>query len=151
LAVDSLDNKILKILSNNSRITLAELGKETGLSSPGVSDRIKRLESQGSIRGFTVKADLAKAGFPLLCFIQVSLGDLSGRDSFLTLVEKLPEILECHHAAGDFDYLLKVRCRDTEHLEEIISEKIKGNIPQVYTRTTIMLSTFKENYSPFEG
>jgi Lrp/AsnC family leucine-responsive transcriptional regulator len=55
----------------------------------------------------------------------------------------MPEILECHHVAGEEDFILKVRCADTRALERIISEKIKS-LPGMRTRTTVILSTIKE-------
>lgn len=148
--MDELDRKIMNHLASRGRISLAELAKTTGLSSPGVSDRIKRLEKQGLILGYTIKTDPAAAGFGLLCFIEVCLEKESDRRSFLDVVHSLPEVLECHHATGDYDYLLKVRCRDTSHLEQIITGELKAKTSGIKTKTTIILSTVKEKISPFE-
>lgn len=148
--MDPLDKEILSTLARNGRITLAELAQKTGLSSPGVSDRIKKLEQQQMIKGFTVRTDPSRTGYPLLCFIEISLNTPSDRKIFLEIVRNLPEIMECHHATGDFDYLLKVRCKDTAHLERIITVEIKEKLERIKTRTTIILSTEKENFSPWE-
>ncbi len=148
--MDIVDRKILELLASSGRMTLAELAKTTGLSSPGVSDRIKRLEKQGLILSYTIKTDPVTAGYGLLCFIEVCLDKESDRRSFLDVVYSLPEVLECHHATGDSDYLLKVRCKDTSRLEQIITGELKAKTPGIKTKTTIILSTVKEKFSPFE-
>ena len=80
----------------------------------------------------------------ITAFIAVTLERPEHRDPFLQRILELPEVQECHHIAGDDDYLLKVRCRSTRNLEQIISEKIKSLQGIVRTRTTIVLSTAKE-------
>jgi Lrp/AsnC family leucine-responsive transcriptional regulator len=133
LSVDALDRKILSELMQNGRVTLSELSERLGLSSPSLSDRIRKLEKKGIIRGFTVLVDPEKTGYSLL--------------PFLDLVADMEEVLECHHMAGDYDYLLKVRCRNTAHLEEIVSYRLKSLDGLARTRTTIALSTVKESFS----
>ncbi|MBN1333340.1 MAG: Lrp/AsnC family transcriptional regulator [Synergistales bacterium] len=143
--MDALDIKILKTLSVNGRMTLSELSENTGLSSPTLSERIRKLEKKRVIRGFAVLVDPEKTGFPLLSFLAVTLEKPSHRKSFLKLVADMQEVLECHHIAGDFDYLLKVRCRDTAHLEDVISNRIKSLEGVSRTRTMIALSSVKES------
>lgn len=145
--MDILDKQILKELMDNGRVTLAELSEKLGLSSPSLSERMKKLERQGIIKGFAAIVDPEKIGFHLLAFIEVTLEKPSHRHSFLAMVGNTEEITECHHTAGDFDYLLKVRCRNTAHLETLISDRIKSVEGVVRTRTNIVLSTIKETPS----
>jgi len=145
--MDTLDKKILKELMDNGRTTLAELSEKLGLSSPSLSERMKKLEKQGVIKGFTAIIDPEKAGLSLLAFIEVTLEKPVHRRAFLALIDDTGEIMECHHMAGDSDYLLKARCRDTAHLENLISDRIKAIDGVVRTRTNIVLSTVKETSS----
>jgi Lrp/AsnC family leucine-responsive transcriptional regulator len=147
LSVDALDRKILSELMQNGRVTLSELSEKLGLSSPSLSDRIRKLEKKGIIRGFTVLVDPEKTGYSLLAFLEVTLEKPLHRKPFLDLVADMEEVLECHHMAGDYDYLLKVRCRNTAHLEEIVSDRLKSLDGIARTRTSIALSTVKESFS----
>ncbi|MDF9842239.1 MULTISPECIES: Lrp/AsnC family transcriptional regulator [unclassified Paenibacillus] len=142
--MDSLDKKIINTLMANGRITWSELAGMLGLSSPAAADRVRRLEEQGVIKGYTALIDSESTGYSLAALVAVSLERPAHRQAFLTLVQKLPEIQECHHTAGDDDYILKIRCRGTRDLDRIISEELKGLPGIVRTRTTIILGTVKE-------
>ncbi|MEK3686223.1 Lrp/AsnC family transcriptional regulator [Paenibacillus sp. FSL R10-2736] len=142
--MDSLDYKIISAIMNNGRITWSELAGLLGLSSPAAADRVRRLEEQGVITGYTALIDAESAGYGLAALIAVSLERPEHRQGFIELVMKLPEVQECHHTAGDDDYILKLRCRGTRDLDRIISEEIKGLPGIVRTRTTIILGTVKE-------
>ncbi|NOU80932.1 winged helix-turn-helix transcriptional regulator [Paenibacillus sp. LMG 31459] len=142
--MDSLDYKIISAIMNNGRITWSELAGLLGLSSPAAADRVRRLEEQGVITAYTALIDAESAGYGLAALIAVSLERPEHRQGFIELVMKLPEVQECHHTAGDDDYILKLRCRGTRDLDRIISEEIKGLPGIVRTRTTIILGTVKE-------
>lgn len=142
--MDAIDHKILNALIQNGRITWAELAGHLGLSSPATADRVRKLEEQGLIKGYTALLDAETAGYGLGALIAVSLERPAHREAFLELVQKLPEIQECHHTAGDDDYMLKVRCQGTRDLDRIISEQLKSLPGIVRTRTTIILGTVKE-------
>ncbi|MNI41022.1 Leucine-responsive regulatory protein [compost metagenome] len=144
IRVDSLDYKIIKALMANGRMTWAELAGVLGLSSPAAADRVRRLEEQGVITGYTALIDAESAGYGLAALIAVSLERPAHRQPFLDLIHKLPEIQECHHTAGDDDYILKVRCRGTRDLDRLISEELKSLPGIVRTKTTIILGTVKE-------
>lgn len=142
--MDELDFKIISILSQNGRITWSELAKELGLSNPAAADRVRRLEEQGVIRGYAAMIDPMTVGSELAAFVAVTLERPEHRGPFLELVERLGEIQECHHIAGDDDYLLKIRCKNTRDLDRVISLEIKGLQGVLRTRTTIVMDTCKE-------
>ncbi len=84
--------------------------------------------------------------------MEVTLGHPSFREDFLELADSLPEILECHHVTGGSDYLLKAACSGTEHLEELISERLKRCPGVAATKTSVVLSTPKDrSASPLPG
>jgi Lrp/AsnC family leucine-responsive transcriptional regulator len=128
----------------NGRSTWAELAAMLNMSPPGVADRVRRLEESGVITGFSARVDPAKAGLTLTAFIHVTLERPSTRPPFLDLVQSLPQIQACYHIAGDYDYLLLVRCRDTAALETLLTDQIKALDGVAKTNTTIILSTVKE-------
>ena len=137
------DFKILERLMQNARATWAELGALIGLTAPAAADRVRKLEDSGIIRGYAAVVDPEAVGLGLTAFIDVTLSGSAHKAVFLEKINSLSEIMECHHIAGNPDYILKVRCRDTRHLERLISEQLKG-APDVNTKTTIVLSTLKE-------
>lgn len=142
--IDETDLKIIHHLMAQGRTTWAELAGILGLSAPATSDRVRRLEERGVITGYAARLDAETLGLHLTAFIAITLEKPHHRAAFLERIQSLPQIQECHHVTGDDDYLLKVRCRHTKDLEQLISENLKS-LPGVQrTRTTIVLSTVKE-------
>jgi Lrp/AsnC family transcriptional regulator, leucine-responsive regulatory protein len=142
--LNSFDSKIIVRLMQQGRTTWAELGTMLGLSAPAAADRVRKLEEKGVIKGYYAAIDPEVAGCGLAALISVSLSTSEARTPFLAYIQEQPEILECHHVAGDEDYILKVRCRSTRDLEQLISHKLKSLTGVSRTRTTIILSTIKE-------
>lgn len=142
--LDSIDLKVIRKLMEQARTTWAELGSLLGLSAPAAADRVHKLEERGVIKGYTVLVDPEAMGYGLAALIAVILERPEHRAEFFQKIKQIPEILECHHIAGDEDYLLKVRCTGTRDLERLISEEIKSIKGVIKTRTTIILSTVKE-------
>jgi Lrp/AsnC family transcriptional regulator, leucine-responsive regulatory protein len=141
----SLDVKALKLLMRNGRVTWAELGQLLGLSAPAAADRVRKLEQRGVIRGYAALVDPASVGHPLTAYISVSLASHRNRAAFLRAIDKMDHVVECHHVAGDDDYLLKVRCRGTQDLDHLLAKELKDKLGVAHTRTTIVLSTAKES------
>ena len=142
--MDDVDRKALLALMRNGRVTWAELGERLGLSAPAAAERARRLEEQGAIRGYAAVVDPGKLGFPLTAYVFVSIGDQRKRAGLLRLAGRHRQVVECHHVAGEDDYLLKVRCRGTADLEQFLSRTLKDQLGVARTRTTIVLSTSKE-------
>lgn len=143
--MDSIDTQILNILQTNGRATWAELGEALGVTAPAAAQRVRRLEAQKVIRGFTAIVDPDAAGLGLTAFIAASLERPGNRADFLATITALPEVQELHHLTGEDDYLLKVRCRNVKDLERIVNAEIKVLIGVVRTRTTVVLRTSKES------
>jgi Lrp/AsnC family transcriptional regulator, leucine-responsive regulatory protein len=142
---DSLDRKVLEFLVRNGRATWAELGQLLGLSAPSAAERVRKLEQRGVIRGYAALIDPASVGRPLTAYISVSLASHRNRAAFLRAIAKMEQVAECHHVAGDDDYLLKVRCRGTQDLDHLLARELKEKLGVARTRTTIVLSTAKES------
>ena len=137
------DLKLIKQLMTNARSTWAELGMLLGLSAPAAADRVHKLEETGVIKGYAAIVNPDSIGCGLAALISITIENPEQRPNILRLVDKLPEILECHHVAGDVDYILKIRCSNTRDLERLVSNEIKS-FPGIKTRTMVILSTVKE-------
>ncbi|MDP5272920.1 Lrp/AsnC family transcriptional regulator [Chengkuizengella axinellae] len=142
--MDIIDKQIIKLLKENCRMTNSEISKQTHLSIPAISERIKKLEGKGIIERFTVKLNRDKMGQSLVAFISVTLERTEYIPAFRKIIVQSEHVLECHHLAGEYDYLLKVAVQGTRGLEDFISNVLKGTEGVQKTSTTIALSTLKE-------
>jgi Lrp/AsnC family leucine-responsive transcriptional regulator len=142
--MDSMDMKVMARLQAAGRESWTQLAGLVGVTGPAAAERVRRLEERGIIRGYTAVLDPEAVGARLTAFVAVTLRRPKHRRAFLKRVAALPEVQECHHVAGDDDYLLKVRCSGTSHLDRVLSEELKGVPGVLRTRTTIVLGTVKE-------
>lgn len=142
--LDALDYKIIKLLSTQGRMTWSELANILRLSPPSTAERVKRLEEKEVIKGYSIKLNYSALGYMVTAFVAATLSHPKFIAEFLEKVDEIDEIEECHHIAGEDDYLLKVRCKTTQHLDEFLNNKLKMIKGVARTRTTIVLSTNKE-------
>lgn len=144
--MEDLDRQILRLLAGNGRMSYTDLGKETGLSTSAVHQRVRRLEQRGVIRGYAAIIDYDAIELPLTAFISIKPIDPSQPDDSPDLLADVPEIEACHSVAGDENYILKVRCASPTALEELLARiRAKANVS---TRTVIVLSTSYEQRPP---
>ena len=144
MELNETDHKIVQQLMAQGRITWSDLASSLELSAPAAADRVRRLEEKGVIQGYKAQISAEAIGCHLTAFIAVTLEHPRHREAFLQTVQALPQIQDCHHVTGDDDYLLKIRCRHTKDLEQLITHKLKTLPGILRTRTTIVLSTAKE-------
>jgi DNA-binding Lrp family transcriptional regulator len=143
--LDEIDRAILVKLQEDGRMTNAALAEACGLTPTPMLQRMKKLESAGVIRRYMAVVDPAKVGRPILAFVHVTLKNhvLSNHQRFIALAESLPEVTECHHIAGEEDFLLKVAMRDIQELETIILHKLTGSGLIGRLKTTLVFSSAK--------
>jgi Lrp/AsnC family leucine-responsive transcriptional regulator len=118
-ALDATNRRVLAELQADARVSLAELGRRVGLSSPAVAERLARLERRGVIRGYHADVDPRALGLALGVVIRVRPAPRQLR-SVADLARDTPEVVECHRVTGDDCYVLRAHVRDVEHLEEVI-------------------------------
>ncbi len=124
--LDRLDRALLAALQRDGRISNRELADRVHLSPPACLTRVRRLEEAGVIQGYHAVLDRRRLGLDNLCFIELSL-ELHQHDRIATILDRitaLPEVLECHHLTGEYDYLLKVAVANTEALHRFISGRL---------------------------
>ena len=120
--LDATDRAILETLQADGNFSNAALARRVHLSPPATHARVRRLEEQGYIRQYTALLDREKLGLDLLCFVQISMQVhyLTQQDPLREAIRDLPEVLECHHLTGEYDYLLKIAVRNRQELERIV-------------------------------
>lgn len=124
--LDETDKALLRALQADGRLSNVELARMINLSPPATLARMRRLEKDGYIRNYTAVVDREKAGYDLLCFIHISMQmhQLEQVENFRRLVRDMPEVLECHHITGEYDYLLKVALRNRKDLERFAVDRL---------------------------
>ena len=142
--LDDIDRALLQVLQRDGQVSYAELGAHVGLSASAVNDRLKRLKGKGVLQRITAEVSAVALGREFLVFILVELGDLKQEPEFLERMRQAPEVLECHHIAGDYSYLLKLRLTGTGHLERFLSAQVKSIEGIQRTQSIIALSSAKE-------
>jgi len=141
--LDKIDLKILSSLQQNGRKRRNELADEVGLSLPSVSERMRKLEDRGFIKGYTAHLNAKMLGKDILAFVFVSIDTSKHYEDFLKHVDDNPEILECHAVTGEGSHMLKISTANAASLEGILST-IQSWRGVLGTRTSIVLSTRKE-------
>lgn len=126
-------------------MTNAELARRVDLSPPGVQKRLRKLEESGIIEGYVTLVDREALGFDMLCFVQVTLQrhEPGAVHHFREIVQTLPEVMECHHITGEYDYLLKVVVYNRKHLERFLVETLTPIPGMDKLRTSLVLSEIK--------
>ena len=117
--LDDTDRRLLAELQEDARLSLAELGRRVGLSSPAVADRLKRLTDDGIVRGFRADVDPRALGYALSVIIRVRPAPRQLHD-VAELARRTPEVVECHRITGEDCFFMKAHVRSVEHLEEVI-------------------------------
>jgi Lrp/AsnC family transcriptional regulator, leucine-responsive regulatory protein len=135
-ALDDTNRRLLAELQGDARLTLAELGRRVGLSSPAVAERLQRLEQEGVIRGYRTEIDPRALGLSLTAVIRVRPAPLQ-LQNVAELAQRTPEVVECHRITGEDCYFMTAHVRDVEHLEEVIDHFVALG----QTTTSIMQSS----------
>ncbi len=143
IALDEIDAKILEILQRNGRTRRNDLAERVGLSLPSVSERLRKLEENGTITGYYATVDARKLGRDITAFIFVTSDSSKHYGQLVDHASALDEILECHAITGEGSHLLKVRTANTTSLERLLA-KIQAWPGVLSTRTNLVLSTSKE-------
>jgi Lrp/AsnC family transcriptional regulator, leucine-responsive regulatory protein len=134
------DLKILGVLQRDGRRPYAELGAEVGMSGPSAHERVKKLEARGVITGYAALVDPTSVGLGILAFSWITQAPGTAATDLTEDFAAIPEIEECHHIAGEADYLIKVRARDTRDLERIL-RRVQETQHVFTTETDVVFSS----------
>lgn len=144
--MDKTDYSILKLLQKNGRKTASDISKEIHMSVSAVSERIKRLEKENVIKGYTIVVDERRVGYALTILMEVRLENPRYFDDFAKAVEGMDEIIACYYKTGEFDLLLKIACDSGDEIEAI-HRRIMNIGGVIDTKTDIVVKNVKNNFS----
>lgn len=136
--LDELGWDILALLQQSARLSFSEIGRQVGLSTPAVTERVRRMEEAGIITGYHAKVDASKAGFPIVVYMRLAISGGENMVSRATLaVTRMTEVLECHRVTGTDSFILRAGLLSVSHLESLIDRLT----PFGMTSTSTVLSS----------
>lgn len=144
--LDRTDRRILECLQADGRISNVHLARKVNLTATPCIERVKRLERQGYIRGYTAILNPELVDASLLVFIEIDLSSKSpdAFRSFRDEARRLPEIQDCHLVSGNFDYLIKARVKDMKAYRKLLGDKLLS-LPGVHgSRSYVVMEEVKE-------
>ena len=138
--MDSIDQKILRELSHDGRISNLQLADRIGLSPSACLRRVQELERRGVIRGYRARLDPAQTGRAYVVYVAVGLSEHTkdAQTGFERAMERADEVVECHNVAGAFEYMLRVEVADLPAYKAFHTEKL-GTVPHVRSITSYMV------------
>ena len=153
MTVDKFDLAILKVLQEDARGSLQDISKRVGLSSTPCWNRIRKMEADGVIQGYTVRIDPAAIGFTETVIVQVTLESHTDETlyDFGRTLEQIPEVLEAYLVSGDYDYYIRIAVKDTRDYERLLRERLY-RIPGIrHSKSSFVLRTLKESLIPLSS
>ena len=118
--LDDISRRILHELTRDGRISFRELGARVGLSAPAVTERVRRLERDGVITGYTATVDPAAVGSPILVIMRIIHATSRPHREIGHRAAELPEVIECNRVTGAESHVIRAWCRDLSHLNDLI-------------------------------
>ena len=138
--LDNTDKIILRHIQADGKKTIKELSQNLNLSTSPIFERIKGMEKDGIIKGYTTLVDKKKVGKGQVVFCNVTMPDYSTDNisTFEKEVSEMPEVLECYHFAGEIDYQMKVLVRDIDAYYEFLQEFTKLDMVSVHSSVVVL-------------
>ncbi len=135
--IDNIDKKIISLLIENSNLTNKEISERLNVSPATVHLRIKKMEQKGIIKGATINIDYGVIGYELTAYVGIVLGRTKDSNNLMMDLIKIPEVTVANITTGQFGAFCKIRCKNTNHMREII---YKINKASGVIRTESMIS-----------
>ena len=125
LQIDSLDKKILKLVTQNARIPYLEVARACNVSGAAIHQRIQKLSNLGIITGSKFSIEPKKIGYKTCAYMGIFLDKASLYNNVLEELKKISEVTQCHFTTGNYSVFIKIFARDNEHLKSILTDKIQ--------------------------
>ncbi|MEP3436302.1 MAG: Lrp/AsnC ligand binding domain-containing protein [Hoeflea sp.] len=144
--LDPTDRRILNALQSFGRLSIVDLAERVHLTKTPCSERVKRLEREGVIMGYSATLNPAEVEMDHVMIVHVNLAKTSesALEDFNQAIKQIPEVQTCLMIAGPFDYMLKVRTRDISHFRELLGERISQLPAVMQTHSYAVMETVKE-------
>lgn len=140
LQIDGIDKKILRFLMEDARKPILEIARNIGISGAAIHQRLRKLEKSGLLSGSKFVVNPKVLGYTTMAYIGIFLDKAMSNPKAVKELEKIPEVLECHYTTGNWSILIKVLCRDNEHLMQVLNKKIQQIEGVSRTETFISLN-----------
>ncbi len=139
IEIDGIDKEILRNLMDDARKPILQIANKIGISGAAIHQRLRKLEEAGVISGSKFIVNNKVLGYKTMAFIGVYLEKAASNFEAVKELKKIPEILECHYTTGNWSILIKIICRDNEHLMQLLNKKIQPIYGVSRTETFISL------------
>ncbi|PSR08747.1 MAG: transcriptional regulator AsnC [Bacteroidetes bacterium] len=123
--IDELDRQILAKLMRNAKKPYTEIAQELYVSGGTIHVRMKKLEDAGIVKGYHLMVDYEKLGYDVIAFLGIYLDKSSLYDEVAKELEDIPEVVDAHYTTGLYSIFVKIVCRDTGHLRNVLHDKIQ--------------------------
>ena len=123
--LDEVDHQILDMLIDNTRIPFTDIAKKLIISAGTVHVRVKKMEEAGIVEKNTLKVNYAKLGYDITAFIGIFLQKSDLYDIVLAQLKDIPEVTNIHYTTGNYSMFIRIHCKDTSHLKEVLHDKIQ--------------------------
>ncbi|MCP9762038.1 Lrp/AsnC ligand binding domain-containing protein [Lacihabitans soyangensis] len=123
--IDEIDLKILRILIEDAKVSYGEIGEKVFLSPGAVHTRVKKMETTGIITGSSISVDTKKLGWDIAAFLGIYLEKSEQYDDVAAQLKIIPEIVSINYTTGNYSIFVKLMCRDTAHLRNVLHDKIQ--------------------------
>jgi Lrp/AsnC family transcriptional regulator for asnA, asnC and gidA len=150
LEIDNIDLKILTLLMEDANMPYTEIGKRIYVSGGTVHVRMKKLEQLGVVKGSQLNIDYSKLGWDISAFLGIYLDKSSLYDEVADELSKIPEVVNIHYTTGIYSIFCKIICKDTNHLREVLHDKIQKVTGIQRTETFISLEESINRAIPFD-
>ena len=144
IQLDQKDLAILRLLQDNARMTVKEIGDKVMLSATPVHERIKRMEASGVIRSYATLLDAGKVnkGLMVICYVSLKEHNRGAGAKFINAINAMNEVIACYNISGEFDFMLKVVCKDMNayydfHVNKLGLTDNVGNMQSVFVMGVI--------------
>jgi Lrp/AsnC family transcriptional regulator for asnA, asnC and gidA len=138
--IDGIDKKILKFLMTDARKPILEIARNIGISGAAIHQRLRKLEKSGLIAGSKFVINPRILGYTTMAYVGIFLDKAMSNPMAVKALEKIPEVLECHYTTGNWSILIKVLCKDNEHLMYVLNKQIQQIEGVSRTETFISLN-----------
>lgn len=137
--VDVLDEKILKLITQNARIPFLEVARECGVSGAAIHQRVQRLFNIGVVQGSEFIVNPTKLGYNTCAYMGIYLDKAKYHRQVVDALRKIPEIVECHYTTGQYAIFIKIQTKNNVHLKQIIDNELQEIEGIARTETFISL------------
>ena len=137
--IDSIDLKILSELIENAAIPYTEIAKKIGVSGGTIHVRMKKMEELGIVKGSHLEINYTRLGYDITAFLGIYLDKSEFYDKAVADLRNIPEVVNVHYTTGNYSMFVKIICRDTQHLREVLHDKIQKVYGIQRTETSISL------------